>query len=198
MSRPAHNITSATEPKHLRFVTAASLFDGHDASINIMRRMLQAAGVEVIHLGHNRSVAEIVDAAIQEDAHGIAISSYQGGHVEYFQYMIDSLRKLDADGIRVFGGGGGVIVADEIDQLHAYGVEHIYSVHDGQLMGLEGMIDHMIDKTRQYWAAQNKNALALEPRTHTRFDRNAWYKMQATTSRRCLVLQEPVVQVNHP
>ena len=171
MSRPATSISRALEPKHLRFVTAASLFDGHDASINIMRRMLQAAGVEVIHLGHNRSVAEVVDAAIQEDAHGIAISSYQGGHVEYFQYMIDSLRKLNADDIRVFGGGGGVIVAEEIDQLHAYGVEHVYSVQDGQSMGLEGMIDHMIEKTRKHWAAQSTEVTALEPRAHTRFDK---------------------------
>jgi len=98
----------------LRFVTAASLFDGHDASINIMRRMLQASGVEVIHLGHNRSVAEIVSAAIQEDAQGIAISSYQGGHVEYFRYMIDCLRESGAESIQVFGGGGGVIIPEEI------------------------------------------------------------------------------------
>ncbi len=170
MSRPAASISNALEPKHLRFVTAASLFDGHDASINIMRRMLQAAGVEVIHLGHNRSVAEIVDAAIQEDAHGIAISSYQGGHVEFFQYMIDSLRERGADDIRVFGGGGGVIVADEIDQLHGYGVEHIYSVQDGQSMGLQGMIDHMINKAREHWSSPPKEALPLEPRAHKEFD----------------------------
>ncbi len=170
MSRPVASISSALEPKHLRFVTAASLFDGHDASINIMRRMLQAAGVEVIHLGHNRSVAEIVDAAIQEDAHGIAISSYQGGHVEFFEYMIDSLRERGADEIRVFGGGGGVIVAEEIDQLHGYGVEHIYSVQDGQSMGLQGMIDHMIDKARQHWSVPRKDALPLVPRARTEFD----------------------------
>ncbi|MEE9334869.1 MAG: fused isobutyryl-CoA mutase/GTPase IcmF [Granulosicoccaceae bacterium] len=170
MSRPAASISNALEPKHLRFVTAASLFDGHDASINIMRRMLQAAGVEVIHLGHNRSVAEIVDAAIQEDAHGIAISSYQGGHVEFFRYMIDSLRDRGADDIRVFGGGGGVIVADEIDQLHDYGVEHIYSVQDGQSMGLQGMIDHMINKARQHWSVPRKDALPLEPRARSEFD----------------------------
>lgn len=170
MSRPAVSISNAVEPKHLRFVTAASLFDGHDASINIMRRMLQAAGVEVIHLGHNRSVAEIVDAAIQEDAHGIAISSYQGGHVEFFQYMIDSLRERGAEDIRVFGGGGGVIVAEEIDQLHAYGIEHIYSVQDGQSMGLQGMIDHMIDKARQHWLALSSDPLALEPRAHSQFE----------------------------
>ncbi len=132
----------------LRFVTAASLFDGHDASINIMRRMLQASGVEVIHLGHNRSVAEIVSAAIQEDAQGIAISSYQGGHVEYFRYMIDCLKESGADSIQVFGGGGGVIIPEEIAELHDYGVARIYSPEDGQTMGLQGMIDHMIDYTR--------------------------------------------------
>ncbi len=128
----------------VRFVTAASLFDGHDASINIIRRMLQATGAEVIHLGHNRGVEEIVTAALQEDAHGIAISSYQGGHVEYFKYMIDLLRERGGEQIRVFGGGGGVIVADEVADLHAYGVNRIYSPEDGRLMGLQGMIDDMI------------------------------------------------------
>lgn len=132
----------------VRFVTAASLFDGHDASINIMRRILQAQGVEVIHLGHNRSVAEIVDAAIQEDAHGIAISSYQGGHVEYFKYMVDQLRERGAERIGVFGGGGGVIVPEEIAELHDYGVEKIYSPADGQSLGLQGMIDDMIARAR--------------------------------------------------
>lgn len=132
----------------LRFITAASLFDGHDASINIMRRMLQASGVEVVHLGHNRSVAEIVSAAVQEDAQGIAISSYQGGHVEYFQYMIDCLRERGAGNIQVFGGGGGVIIPEEISLLHSYGVARIYSPQDGQSMGLQGMIDHMINHTR--------------------------------------------------
>ena len=116
----------------VRFVTAASLFDGHDASINIMRRILQSMGCEVIHLGHNRSVQEIVDCALQEDAHGIALSSYQGGHVEYFKYMIDLLKAAGAGHIRVFGGGGGVIVPDEIRELHAYGVTRIYSPEDGQ------------------------------------------------------------------
>src|SRR3982751_4778473 len=106
----------------VRFVTAASLFDGHDASINIMRRILQSSGCEVIHLGHNRSVEEIVNCAIQEDAHGIAISSYQGGHVEFFRYMIDLLRERGAGHVKVFGGGGGVIVPAEIAELHAYGV----------------------------------------------------------------------------
>ena len=118
-----------------RFVTAASLFDGHDASINIMRRILQSAGAEVIHLGHNRSVREIVDAAIQEDANGIAVSSYQGGHVEYFRYMVDMLKHAGRADIQIFGGGGGVIVASEIELLHDYGVTRIFSPEDGQSMG---------------------------------------------------------------
>ena len=130
----------------VRFVTAASLFDGHDASINIMRRILQSMGCEVIHLGHNRSVQEIVDCALQEDAHGIALSSYQGGHVEYFKYMIDLLKAAGAGHIKVFGGGGGVIVPDEIRELHAYGVTRIYSPEDGQRMGLAGMIGDMIQR----------------------------------------------------
>jgi len=128
----------------IRFVTAASLFDGHDASINIMRRILQASGAEVIHLGHNRSVEDIVTAALQEDAQGIAISSYQGGHVEFFKYMIDLLRERGGDNIQVFGGGGGVIVPDEIRELHEYGVTRIFSPEDGQAMGLQGMIDHIL------------------------------------------------------
>jgi len=135
--------------KKVRFVTAASLFDGHDASINIMRRMLQGSGTEVIHLGHNRSVDEIVTAAIQEDAHGIAVSSYQGGHIEYFKYMIDLLREREAGHIKVFGGGGGVIVSSEIDELHDYGMAKIYSPEDGAKMGLQGMIDDMIQRARE-------------------------------------------------
>ncbi|MGA2549288.1 MAG: fused isobutyryl-CoA mutase/GTPase IcmF [Burkholderiaceae bacterium] len=130
----------------IRFVTAAALFDGHDASINIMRRILQSSGCEVIHLGHNRSVDEIVTCAIQEDVQGIAVSSYQGGHVEYFKYMIDLLRAQGAAHIKVFGGGGGVIVASEIAELQAYGVERIYSPEDGQKLGLQGMIGDMIQR----------------------------------------------------
>ncbi len=133
------------KPTHkVRFVTAASLFDGHDAAINIMRRILQGSGCEVIHLGHNRSVKEVVDAALQEDAHGIAISSYQGGHVEYFKYMIDMLREAGASHIKVFGGGGGVIVPTEIKELHEYGVTRIFSPEDGAKMGLQGMINEMV------------------------------------------------------
>ncbi len=133
------------KPKHkVRFVTAASLFDGHDASINIMRRILQGTGTEVIHLGHNRSVEEIVNAALQEDAQAIAVSSYQGGHVEFFKYMVDLLRERGGENIQVFGGGGGVIVPHEIEELHTYGVAHLYSVGDGQKMGLQGMINDMV------------------------------------------------------
>ncbi|MFP3604233.1 fused isobutyryl-CoA mutase/GTPase IcmF [Paraburkholderia sp. SIMBA_053] len=130
--------------RRLRFVTAAALFDGHDASINIMRRILQASGVEVIHLGHNRSVDEVATAALQEDADGVAVSSYQGGHNEYFRYLVDLLRARGGERIKVFGGGGGVIVSDEIVALENYGVEKIYSPHDGQRLGLQGMIDDMI------------------------------------------------------
>lgn len=134
------------QPQHqLRVVTATSLFDGHDASINIFRRILQATGVEVIHLGHNRSVREIVDAAIQEDVQGIAVSSYQGGHVEFFKYMVDLLKENGAGHIRVFGGGGGVIVPDEIKKLERYGVTKIYSPADGAKMGLQGIINHMVE-----------------------------------------------------
>ncbi len=128
----------------IRFVTAASLFDGHDASINIMRRILQGSGAEVIHLGHNRSVGEIVDAALQEDVQGIAISSYQGGHIEFFKYMVDLLKERGGAHIRVFGGGGGVIVPAEIRELQDYGVARIYSPEDGQRMGLQGMINDML------------------------------------------------------
>lgn len=133
----------------VRFVTAAALFDGHDAAINIMRRILQSSGAEVIHLAHNRSVAEVVDSAIQEDVQAIAISSYQGGHVEYFKYIVDLLKERGAEHIRVFGGGGGVIVPQEIRELEAYGVERIYSPQMGQEMGLQGIIDDMITRARK-------------------------------------------------
>ncbi len=146
----------------VRFVTAASLFDGHDASINIMRRILQAQGAEVIHLGHNRSVDEIVKAAIEEDAHGIAVSSYQGGHVEFFKYTVDRLNALRAGHIKVFGGGGGTIVPEEIRELHDHGVARIYSPYDGQKLGLPGMIANMLESADVDLAATpppNLNAL---------------------------------------
>ncbi|WP_028318974.1 fused isobutyryl-CoA mutase/GTPase IcmF [Desulfobulbus elongatus] len=141
---PAGQQTHCQSSRKVRFVTAASLFDGHDATINIMRRILQATGVEVIHLGHNRSVREIVTAALQEDAHGIAVTSYQGGHVEFFKYMVDLLKAGGGDNIKVFGGGGGVIVADEVRELHDYGVSRIYTPEDGQRLGLQGMINEVV------------------------------------------------------
>jgi methylmalonyl-CoA mutase len=153
MSRPADQIpqasTETTTP--LRFVTAASLFDGHDAAINIMRRLIQAQGAEVIHLGHNRSVLDIVRAAIQEDADAIAISSYQGGHIEFFKYMVDLLRERGSGHIRVFGGGGGTITPDEIRELETYGVERIYHPDDGMEMGLVEMIEDVVKR-----AAENR------------------------------------------
>ncbi len=161
MSKTAKKISAVpvVESTPLRFVTAASLFDGHDASINIMRRILQAGGVEVVHLGHNRSVEEIVTAALQEDAQGIAISSYQGGHVEFFKYAIDLLRERGGENIRVYGGGGGVIVPDEIKELHEYGVARIFSPEDGQSLGLQGMIQAMIDDCRAQSASFHPGGL---------------------------------------
>lgn len=151
--------TAPFRPQHpVRIVTAASLFDGHDAAINVMRRILQSSGAEVIHLGHNRSVAEIVDCAIQEDAHGIALTSYQGGHVEYFKYMVDLLAERGAD-IKVFGGGGGTILPGEIEELHAAGVARIYSPDDGRAMGLQGMINDLLERC----AEVDKSAAASAP-----------------------------------
>lgn len=136
-----------TPKNKVRIVTAASLFDGHDAAINIMRRVMQSSGVEVIHLGHDRSVQEVVDCAIQEDANAIAMTSYQGGHVEYFKYMYDLLKERGCGHIKIFGGGGGVILPSEIDELHAYGITRIYSPDDGRAMGLQGMIDDLIQQS---------------------------------------------------
>lgn len=136
------------QPQHkIRFVTAAALFDGHDATINIMRRILQSSGTEVIHLGHNRSVEEVVNCAIQEDVQGIAMTSYQGGHLEYFKYMFDLLQERHAGHIKIFGGGGGVILPNEIEELERYGIAKIYSPDDGRKMGLQGMINDMLQKT---------------------------------------------------
>jgi methylmalonyl-CoA mutase len=135
----------SAHPQKVRIVTATSLFDGHDAAINIMRRILQSKGVEIIHLGHNRSVHEIVECAIEEDAHGIAITSYQGGHVEFFKYMKDLLDEAECGHIKIFGGGGGTILPAEIEELHRYGITRIYSPDDGRAMGLEGMIKDVID-----------------------------------------------------
>ncbi|HJL18454.1 MAG TPA: cobalamin-dependent protein, partial [Sandaracinaceae bacterium LLY-WYZ-13_1] len=132
--------------KHpVRLVTAAALFDGHDASINIMRRILQASGAEVIHLGHNRAVEEVALAAVQEDAQGVALTSYQGGHVEYFQYLRQRLDEMGAAHVRIYGGGGGVIVPSEIEALHEAGIDRIFSPEDGRNMGLQGMIDVVLE-----------------------------------------------------
>ncbi len=146
----------------LRFLTATSLFDGHDAAINVMRRILQSSGAEVIHLGHNRSVREVVSSAVQEDVDGIAVSSYQGGHLEYFKYILDMLEQYGRGDIRVFGGGGGVIVPREIDELHECGVARIFSPADGQQIGLQGMIDEMLSICRS------------KPRAIRQFSAKSW------------------------
>jgi len=141
-------MTEVYKPKnHIRIVTAASLFDGHDAAINVMRRIIQSSGAEVIHLGHDRSVQEIVDCAIQEDVQAIAITSYQGGHIEFFKYMYDLLQQAGCGHIKIFGGGGGVILPEEIEELHAYGITRIYSPDDGRAMGLQGMINDLMMKS---------------------------------------------------
>lgn len=138
---------AAYQPKHhIRIVTAASLFDGHDAAINIMRRIMQRSGAEIIHLGHNRSAQEIVDTAIQEDVQGIALTSYQGGHNEYFKYIYDLLKQRGAGHIKIFGGGGGTILPSEIAALQDYGIARIYSPDDGRHMGLQGMINDVLQK----------------------------------------------------
>lgn len=150
---------------HVRFVTASSLFDGHDASINIMRRILQSTGAEVIHLGHNRSVEEVVNAAIQEDVQGIAISSYQGGHVEYFKYMYDLLKERGAGHIKIYGGGGGVIIPKEIKELHQYGIAWIFSPEDGRKLGLQGMINRMVEECD--YATEVKDEMAYLEQVET-------------------------------
>src|SRR6187431_1913325 len=144
------------QTKHkIRIVTAAALFDGHDAAINIMRRVMQSSGAEIIHLGHDRSVKEIVDCAIQEDANAIAITSYQGGHNEYFRYMYDLLKERGCAHIRIFGGGGGTILPSEIEELHQYGITRIYHPDDGRKMGLEGMIDDVVTQCRTFRIPSN-------------------------------------------
>src|SRR5690606_22415660 len=160
MATPANQLPARqSNATPLRFVTAASLFDGHDAAINIMRRLIQAQGAEVIHLGHNRSVVDVVRAALQEDADAIALSSYQGGHVEYFKYMVDMLRERGAGHIRVVGGGGGTITPEEIRELEAYGVERIYHPNDGMKLGLVEMIEDVVERV-----SRARDARAAEAR----------------------------------
>ena len=166
MSTPAKHVPASdtqSETTPLRFVTAASLFDGHDAAINIMRRIIQAQGAEVIHLGHNRSVEDVVRAALQEDADAIALSSYQGGHVEYFKYMVDMLRERGAGHVRVFGGGGGTITPEEIKELQAYGVERIYHPNDGMKLGLTEMIEDVMARAGTGAAERAQSETATVP-----------------------------------
>jgi methylmalonyl-CoA mutase len=160
MSTPAKNVVNepSAERAPLRFVTAASLFDGHDAAINIMRRLIQAQGAEVVHLGHNRAVEDVVRAALQEDADAIAVSSYQGGHVEYFKYMVDMLKQRGAAHVRVFGGGGGTITPEEIAELQAYGVERIYHPNDGMHLGLVAMIEDVVRRAQAHRLATERPA----------------------------------------
>src|SRR6056300_1734883 len=156
-------------PNHkVRVVTAASLFDGHDAAINVMRRIIQTTGCEVIHLGHDRSVQEVVETAIQEDANAIAMTSYQGGHIEYFKYMVDLLNEKGAGHIKIFGGGGGVILPEEIKELMDYGVTRIYSPDDGREMGLQGMINDLVEQSDFPIGDQLTNEVdELKSRTNT-------------------------------
>ena len=168
MSTPASHLPAMQQDHSpLRFVTAASLFDGHDAAINIMRRLIQGQGAEVVHLGHNRSVEDVVRAALQEDADAIALSSYQGGHVEYFKYMVDMLKERGAPHIRVFGGGGGTITPEEIRELQAYGVERIYHPNDGMHMGLVQMIEDVVARAED---ARESEAGSREPEIHPSID----------------------------
>lgn len=175
----------------VRIVTAASLFDGHDAAINLMRRLMQSSGAEVIHLGHNRSVAEIVDCAIQEDVQGIAITSYQGGHVEYFKYMYDLLDERGAGHIKIFGGGGGTILPTEVKELHAYGIARIYSPDDGRSMGLQGMIDDLlrqcdfelppIDRVDQVAVEDIPRLITMAENAPERFDKSLFHSSERRT-----------------
>jgi methylmalonyl-CoA mutase len=197
---------SPYSPKHtLRIITAASLFDGHDAAINIMRRIIQSSGAEVIHLGHNRSAMEVVDCAIQEDAQAIAMTSYQGGHVEYLMYMYDLLKEKNAGHIKIFAGGGGTILPSEIKTLHEYGIARVYSPDDGRSMGLQGMINNLLEisdfstpnqfEGEQLWSEiKNKNPRALAQGI-TLIERNGISIDQITDRSRPSVKQIPVLGI---
>src|SRR6476659_6420545 len=167
----------AAVARNIRIVTAASLFDGHDAAINIMRRIMQSKGAEIIHLGHNRSVAEIVECAIEEDAQGIAITSYQGGHVEFFKYMKDLLDENGCGHIKIFGGGGGTILPSEIEELHQYGITRIYSPDDGRHMGLEGMIDDVVKQCSAN-APRVAQSIPLQPSSNGHYALGEWKDIQ--------------------
>jgi isobutyryl-CoA mutase len=186
MSRPAATVPgpkATTDSVPLRFITAASLFDGHDAAINIMRRVMQDQGAEIIHLGHNRGVRDIVLAALQEDADGIAVSSYQGGHMEYFRYMVDMLAEHGASHIRVFGGGGGTITPDEIRELEAYGVEKIYSPDDGLRLGLPGMIRDLLERTQRHQYARDLPEQIRAHDSHALGRAITWLELRAGDAR---------------
>ena len=168
----------------VRVVTAASLFDGHDAAINIMRRVIQGTGCEVIHLGHDKSAEEVVNCAIQEDANAIALTSYQGGHNEYFKYIYDLLREKNSPQIKIFGGGGGVILPEEIKDLMEYGIDRIYSPDDGREMGLQGMIDDLVQKSdfatgenisaTSGWKAPSMCTMGASPNSSTPSRARSW------------------------
>jgi methylmalonyl-CoA mutase len=162
MSASVSHVPGAHAREPVRVVTAASLFDGHDAAINVMRRLLQAQGAEVIHLGHDRSVDEIVAAAIQEDAQAVAVSSYQGGHMEFFSYLVQRLREQGGEHIRVYGGGGGTILPEESAELKTRGVARIFSPDDGRALGLDGMIGQILEECRAH--ARRPQPAELLPR----------------------------------
>ena len=159
MSEPRPSFETTTGP--VRVITAASLFDGHDAAINVMRRLIQDAGAEVIHLGHDRSAKEVVDCAVQEDAHAVALTSYQGGHMEYFTYIRQLLDEAGCAHIKIFGGGGGTITPPEMRDLHQSGVTKIYSPDDGRTMGLLGMIDHLMGEASTVDLVQDQRIATL-------------------------------------
>src|SRR5690606_4546178 len=172
----------------IRIVTAGSLFDGHDATINIMRRIMQSKGAEIIHLGHNRSVHEIVECAIEEDAKGIAVTSYQGGHLEFFKYMKDLLAENGSGHIKIFGGGGGTILPTEIDELHAYGITRIYSPDDGRKMGLEGMIEDVVNRCKEDKSTLKDSLKAPSGNGQSKYILGEWHDIK--TVARAITLTE--------